>query len=375
MSEITTQPFILPLHDRLGFYLRTYYEGLLRLPRGPIVAALILAAPALLLYKDLLRGQSVIDALAWLAFLLSLWLVLLPGLGVFRVWSTGRTVEPQPSTLTLAEDYAAYDSPEIHGKIAWANVSRVLVYRRHIAIFVQAGVAWLAPKDAFATPEDAAAFAAFAIQKQKAARHKHVQAFSAAITPAAIPPDGTAPDSLTSPPFTLRFHHFLLIYLIGYYVSCRRVTTVLILAGAVLGMPWWLYHHLASAGSWPEFWQLSAVTAAAIAGAIFVVMPPILATAGWFSIRNRKASIVSRHVTISSDSLASDGQTFDGGMAWKRVRHISRPFGLMLFWTGPCTALPLADKAFASKADADAFYQTAREYWRAAAKSTLDGKA
>lgn len=367
-TVIRSRPFTLTMRDYLMVYIGAYLRLFVTWPSAATLLPVILG-PAAVLAWIMTREGRIFDAVISVSGILSMWAVVIPGFGLWRTWAAARGNKTLQGSrvATLTDQQFSLEGEAFSTHQAWGNFSGVVETKSKILLRIRSGLYHVVPVSAFDDEAARRAFVAGARQHIRNAGDKTVGNFYGPVEAEARPAPGGG--DIVSPPFRLTFGVYSPYFLLLLARATLRGPTLLILVLAFIGLPAWLNRDALAAGDW------HALTASATATIAFVlVFPFAMLLYSWLRTKKR-ARGVDRYLGLSREAVRSWGQDHDVTVKWDAVHKVEHRFGLVLLWVGTRGALFVPASTFADKAEADAFYQAALGYWRAAAKTTLDAKA
>ena len=367
-TVIRSQPFTLTMRDYLMVYIGAYLRLFVTWPSAATLLPVILG-PAAVLAWIMTREGRILDAVMSVSGILSMWAIIIPGFGLWRTWAGARANKTLQGSrvATLTDQQFSLEGEAFSTHQAWANFNGVVETKDKILLRVRSGVYHVVPVSAFDDDATCRAFVAAAKSHIKNAGDKTVGHFYGPVE-AEARPEPTAGD-IVSPPFRLTFGVYSPYFLLLLARAMLRSPALPILALGFVGLPAWLYRDRLAAG------DCGVLTSSLETMIAFVVVFPFAMLLYAWMIAKKRARGVDRYLSLSRETVRGWGQDHDVTLKWGAVHKVERRFGLILLWVGTRGALFVPDAVFANKAEADAFYQTALDHRRAAAKSTLDAKA
>lgn len=222
----------------------------------------------------------------------------------------------------------------------WATMSRIREGHEHVFLYMAVSGAYIMPKRAFSSAEE--------IKRLIGAARVAIRA-SRTFLPS-LPPLPEAPDNretwLSRP------------YRPGFVPSYSRVLTwifaavilVMLLAGDV-----WLVRS----------GDIDDTTACVIAILVMAIPLILVAGLGWWLISKRRTKIRKSVMCFTRDYVRCTSPAFDTRIDWTNIRKVYRVARVFIFRleTG---LLHVPASAFATRAEAEAFFAQAVAFWRAA---------
>lgn len=370
-DKIIIRPYRLIIRDHVSYTVSVSckslitFPGIITYPLSAVFVAGLINAPSLM------KGEYVLTIL-WAIGFLTLWLGVIPGIGLWRTWKSAKDNPAMTGFRTLQIDD---NGVHIHGEgfeshVAWQSFKTVLETKSYV-ILSRTNEAHIVPTSAFSTPEDATIFAEQARAHIANAVHAQTGVFYEN-QPVPNMPTSPFPYDLKSPPYVITFRTFsfmvLRVNLRPFYnpitAGCLFVLWVFVYG--------WLYRHDLMDGRWED-----AFRSASISAVTYLLLPPLSILLGWQKTRNMQVVTNERHLAISQGGIHATGHGYDVYFAWRDLKRMEQFGGVMLFYTPPRGAIPLPNSSFTDKAAARAFYDQALASFNAAklpaAKSALDG--
>lgn len=357
-DTIQTRPYSPKTSDYLIYYLISYGRMFITLPSALVIIPLAVLLPLGLLAWDLHvdDDRAIVSSVLPL---LGFWFVLLPILGLLRIfWAT------RSNKTLIGERTAVADDNQFHltGNTfvthqSWKVFRGVIFTGRRIFLVVRgSGGAFVVHTDAFADRDEAQRFVTLARKHIRNASHKQTGAFYE------TPTNSEPLSGEQSPPFRLTFGTFAPYYLMLIWRSCLRPLPGLVLIGVFVGLPLWNAREDVMTGHWQ-----GAVVSALLGLAGWVaVFPLVLVPFAWLQTKKLASAQGERRVALTADGVRAVGASYDVSLAWANVRAVNRWLGMILIWSGPQAAIFVPASAFADHETAQAFYERAVSHWQAA---------
>ncbi|WP_443749843.1 YcxB family protein [Asticcacaulis solisilvae] len=344
--------------DYAAYAIRTFYRSLLTVKGG--LFHLVIAALAILRFAlpPLMRGD-IAGALPGLLGYPAIILIAGPCLFAARVLWGARTspIQRAPRVVAFSPDAMTITRGGLDATLGWGTFRTV--YETRGAIYLMRVVeAHIVPKSAFASPELARQAAAHARHHIKYATDKATRVFYDSPAPAA-----PAEDERVSPSFELTFRLFAEIFLRNRYRSVGAVAAQFAAAALVIAAYAWIWRYDLSNGEYGGFLMASGIVVSAI-----LILPVLLIPVSWKMSQKVPTVMGLRQVAMTPSYVRGFGKDYDARFAWQDLRRVVRTSGALFCYTRPNGMVVVPASAFATQAEADAFFDQARA-WADAARA------
>ena len=358
-NTIETRPFAPTLGDYAAYTFSAFYGQILRGRLGLFhgVCALLIAIS--LSSDPLLRGD-ILGALPGLLGYPAFLFVVAPILGMVKILWTAKTVPGMRAerTVRLSPDAVTIRNGNLDVTLAW-NTFRTVLDTRKAIYLLRATEGQIILKSAFASPDIARQAVAYARHHVKYASDRKTKVFYETAVAAA-----PSADERVSPPFDMTFKLFSAMSLRNRF---RSVGAVLGLMPTVIGIILfyaWLWRADLMDGHYMTF-----LTASLGFMAFFLLAAPILAIPlSWKLSQKVPTGMGKRQVAMTADYVRSFGDGFDTRFGWRELRRVARNRKCLFCYVRPQGIIAVPSTAFATQAEADAFFDQAKA-WADAARA------
>ena len=344
--SIRTQPFRLGLADYRALWLAEVGRVFLNLPLFLIAVYSLVGLPVLWTLSDLLDGRIRSYLYAQAA-----WLVVEGGLLLGVALSQWRRYRHDP--VMTGERIMVLDAGAVRligygfdARQAWAAFAQVRQGRDHLFIYMRSHQAYIVPKRALASPEDAARLVSNARDAIRAARQ----------APAVLPPLPEAPDNRE----IWRSRPYRRTFILAFPQVLSRLWPIALLAIGMVAL-------CAAADVWLKGLDNPAPLFALATVAGMVLVLPVAGTfLSWLVVRNRPELRGDRETVFTRDHVRFTSAAIDSRTDWANVRKVYRIRGAVVFRLGTNGRIDVPLSAFDTPAQAMAYFTQAVAFWRAA---------
>lgn len=355
-DTIETRPFGLTLGDYAVYAVKVFYGQIVRGKRALIHLVLALVMGFSLNLSALMRGD-VVAALPGLLVYPAFLLVFMPLVGLVRVLWAAKSVPGlcATRTVTLSPDAVMIRRDGLDVTLAWGTVRTVLETGKVIYLMV-GNEGHIILKSAFASRDIAKRAGAYARHHAKYARDQKTKVFYE--TGVAAEP---SQDETVSPPYRLNFSLFVPCFLRNRLRSFSAVLGMMPLPAGMIIFYAWLWRADLAEGRYTAFVSTSLIFAVGI-----LLLPILLLPLTWTVSRKTPTTLADRRIAITCDYVRGFGEGFDVQFGWQELRRVARTRKCLFFYAQPQGVIPLPASAFATQAEADAFFDQAVTWAKAA---------
>ncbi len=357
-STFETRSHSLTYGDYAAYAFHTFYRNLLTVKAGLfhlVITVLLILSFGL---PPLIRGDvagALPGTLGYPAF------VLIAGPCLFgaRILWAARTIPAMRAarTVIFSPDALTINRNGLDVTLGWGTFRTVFETPKAIYL-MRTSEAHIVPKSTFASADTGKLAAAHARHHVKYATDKSTKVFYD--TPVPAPPTA---DEQVSPPFELNFRLFAEIFLRNRYHSLGALLGQLSAAVAMSLFYAWIYRIELMEGQYTTF-LLSSLGFTAL---IFIA--PVLALPLSWKLSQKVPTVMGqRRVAITPTYVRTFGEGYDTRFAWRDLRRVVRTRKGLACYTMPRGVTLVPASAFASQAEADAFFDQAKA-WADAARA------
>jgi len=354
-ENFETRVFTLTVRDYAAHAIFNWYHSLL-----DVKIALLQVLPTVSIFMALAgdaiwRGDFVA---AWPAIALypALILTVMPLIfAAFVFHNVKRTPNlTEAGTVSITPDAFVIRRGQLTASLNWGAFKKVVETRTTIYLSRNAET-HVVPKSAFASMDMARAAAALARRSVKQARRTTKRGLTemSEATPAA--------DELVSPPFEMTFRIFLQLIFRSIFWG-PGIVLLLIPCGGVALVAWRYRADILDGDLKPI------LMAFAIAATLAVLYALIVLPLAWLFARRVPTTMGKRRIAIAPGYIRASGEGYTVQFPWKDLRRIVQTRRYLICYPRAHGFIVLPARAFATQAEADAFFQQARA-WADAART------
>lgn len=352
-ESFETRVFTLTVRDYAAHAIFSWYHSLLDVKIALLQVVPIVSISLALAGDAIWRGDFVA---AWPAIALypALLLTVMPLIFVpFVVHSVKRTPNlTEAGTIAFTPDGFVIKRGQLNASLDWGAFKKIIETRKAIYL-TRTSEAHIVPKSAFASMEVARAAAAFARRSVRQAGGKTRGVISGAEAP-------QAPDERVSPPFEMTFRIYAQL-VIRNALSGGPGIVLLFMPCAIIALVAWTYRADILAGFFDVFLLPLSI---AVGVALFILL--LVLALGWMLARKVPTTMGQRRVAIAPGYVRASGDGYAAQFAWRDLQRVVRTRKYLICYIRPRGYIVLPASAFATRAEADAFFDQAKAWAEAA---------